>query len=513
MNGPARFDASTVVYNEGLGLNLPTDMPSGGYGGIHFHNAARNGAFGSNTIRWGMFYNYTPENGTTGGGLSFVQSNLNTRLYIAANGNVGIGVNSPATLLHLNGDATIAGNVNFGTQPRQMLNLWQTQYGIGIQSYTTYFRTDNAGANNGFSWFSGGIHSDNQNDPGPGGAELMRLTLGNGLTVNGALNLPATTPTVYTGGNLLLRSDGSLLNFFAGQAAGNLGVSGSQNTGEGYSALHNLTSGTANTANGEFALLHNAGGNFNTAVGASSLEFNTSGGNNVAVGTIALSSNTNGNFNTAVGYAALYNSANGSQNIALGYQAGINITSGGNNIDIGNSGFSSDSGTIRIGSTNNQSLTYIAGIYNDPVPANTAVYINPDGRLGLLTSSARFKHNIRDMADASDALLSLRPVTFQYKPEIDPQDMPQFGLVAEEVAKVDPDLVVRDQQGRPYTVRYEAVNAMLLNEFLKEHKTVAAQNTKLQALSREVDAQNVENAELKQRLDALEKIVLGQKSN
>ena len=388
------------------------------------------------------------------------------RFAVLENGNVGIADSNPSHALEVNGDSEFAGDATFDST--------LTSYALEVS----------------------------------GSAEIVGK-----VTFDSTLTLPAATPTIYTGTNLLLRSDGSLFDFFAGQSAGNLGVSGAQNAGVGYGALKSLTSGTANTAIGMFALFHNADGNFNTAIGGDALEFNTSGGNNIAVGNLALSSNTNGNFNTAIGYAALYSSANGSQNIALGYQAGNNITTGGNNIDIGNSGASGDSGTIRIGSTNNQSLTYIAGIYNDPVPANTAVYINPDGRLGLLTSSARFKHNIRDMADASDALLSLRPVTFQYKPEIDPQDMPQFGLVAEEVAKVDPDLVVRDQQGHPYTVRYEAVNAMLLNEFLKEHKTVAAQNTKLQALSREVDAQNVENAKLKQRLDALEKIVLGQKSN
>ncbi|HTY88054.1 MAG TPA: tail fiber domain-containing protein [Candidatus Acidoferrum sp.] len=423
------------------------------------------------------------------------------RFAVLTNGNVGIGINSPATPLHVNGDTTIAGNVDFGTQPRQMLNLWQTQYGIGVQSYTTYFRTDNAGANNGFSWFSGGVHSDNQNDPG-GGAELMRLTLGSGLTVNGALTLPATMPTIYTGGNLLLRSDGSLLNFFAGQGAGNSGMSGSQNTGVGNSALKNNTSGADNTADGSFALFRNTGGNFNTAVGDDALYSNTNGSDNTAEGTLALYSNTSGNFNTAIGYAALYNSTNGSQNIAVGYQAGYNVTTGTGNIDIGNSGVLGDSGTIRIGGS--QTLTYIAGIYNSPaIGGGTAVYIDSNGRVGVTPSSQHFKQNIRAMGDASDVLLALQPVTFQYKSNIDPQGHPQFGLIAEQVEQVDPNLVLHDPAHGIYTVRYEAVNAMLLNEFLKEHRKVEEQSGEIQDLKQQ-------NAALGKRLEKLEHMVKSQ---
>jgi hypothetical protein len=142
-----------------------------------------------------------------------------------------------------------------------------------------------------------------------------------------------------------------------------------------------------------------------------------------------------------------------------------------------------------------------------------AVYVTSSGQLGTLTSSARFKQNIRSMGEASDALLSLRPVSFRYKPEIDPKGIPQFGLVAEEVEKVDPDLVARDDKNQIYTVRYEAVNAMLLNEFQKEHRKVEEQNTKLQDLRRNVDSQNSENGELKRRLEALENLIHNQKPN
>jgi hypothetical protein len=499
-------------------------MPSGGYGGIHFHNAPRNGAYGSGTIRWGMFYNYSPEIGTTGGGLSFVESNLITRLYLSTNGNVGIGLTSPTNLLHVNGDVAVIGNVNFGRQTRQMLNLWGTQYGIGIQSYTTYFRTDNSGANNGFSWFSGGVHSDNQNDPGTGGAELMRLTVGTGLTVNGALNLP-TAPAIYAGGARFLRSDGSQ-NVGLGYTALNNNSSGTLDTAVGYTALfHNTTgsdnaafgdealyfntTGVDNTAAGTLALYNNTSGNYNTGAGNGAIFSNTNGSYNTAQGYLALAANKSGSYNTAIGSFALESGTTGSQNIAIGYLAGNNLTGGGN-IDIGSQGVATDQGVIRIGDTNNQIQTYIAGIYGWVV-SGAQVFVAPDGRLGAFASSARFKQNIQSMGDASDVLLSLQPVTFQYKPEIDPQGAAQFGLVAEDVAKVDPDLILRDGKGRPFSVRYEAVNAMLLNEFLKQHKTVEAQKSEVEKLKAGNADLKEKNESLEKRIAALEEMVFRQR--
>jgi len=156
----------------------------------------------------------------------------------------------------------------------------------------------------------------------------------------------------------------------------------------------------------------------------------------------------------------------------LGYAGGFNLTTGSNNIDIGNLGVAGDSATIRIGTQGTQTATFIAGISGATASGGVAVYVNSSGQLGTLTSSARFKQNIQAMGDSSDVLLSLRPVSFRYRQEIDPKGLPQFGLVAEEVEKVNPDLVARDADGKPYSVRYEAVNAMLLNEFLKEHRTM-----------------------------------------
>ena len=176
----------------------------------------------------------------------------------------------------------------------------------------------------------------------------------------------------------------------------------------------------------------------------------------------------------------------GSNNIALGNSAGSSLTTGSNNIAIGNSGVAAESNTIRIGVQGTQSATYIAGIRGITVPGGLGVFVDANGRLGTATSSERFKKDIADMAAASEALLALRPVTFRYKPELDQAGIPQYGLVAEEVAKVNPDLVVRDEKGEIYTVRYEAVNAMLLNEFLKEHRRGEAQQKEIDALRAEL---------------------------
>jgi Chaperone of endosialidase len=171
----------------------------------------------------------------------------------------------------------------------------------------------------------------------------------------------------------------------------------------------------------------------------------------------------------------------GNNNIALGNNAGKNLTAGDNNIFIGNFGLRRDSNTIRIGTPGFQTATYVAGISGATVPDGVAVIVGADGHLGTTISSARYKEAIEPMDKASEGILALKPMTFHYKQEIDPEGIPQFGLVAEDVEKVNPDLVARDDQGKPYTVRYEAVNAMLLNEFLKEHRKVESLEKQLKA--------------------------------
>ena len=306
-------------------------------------------------------------------------------------------------------------------------------------------------------------------------------------------------------------------------------TTGSGNTANGFQALYSNTVGVSNTANGAYALIFNTTGTNNTAIGFNVLEFNTTGGGNTATGFNALGLNTFGNSNTASGGYALYsnttgdtntatgydtllnsttgrgntatgfnalsNNTTGNNNIALGAQAGTNLTTGSSNIDIGNNGVAGDSRTIRIGKHGLQTATYIAAISGATVPTGVAVIIDTTGHLGTTTSSARYKEAIKPMDKASEAVFALQPVTFRYKHDLDPDSIPQFGLVAEDVEKVNPDLVARDEQGNPYTVRYEAVNAMLLNEFLKEHrkveeleKQVAALTAGLQKVSARLEA-------------------------
>ena len=222
------------------------------------------------------------------------------------------------------------------------------------------------------------------------------------------------------------------------------------------------------------------------------LSQNNTGSNNTATGASALVKNMGGLNNTAIGMQALNNNQAGSNNIALGSSAGSAVT-GSNSIDIGNTGVAGESAKIRIGKQGTQNGSFIAGIYNISEPAASgikAVYINSNGQLGTAApaSSARFKEAIKPMDKASEAIRALKPVTFRYKRELDPDGLPQFGLVAEEVEKVSPDLVVRDEDGKVMTVRYEAVNAMLLNEFLKEHRKVEEQSGEIAQMKKQIEA-------------------------
>jgi len=263
------------------------------------------------------------------------------------------------------------------------------------------------------------------------------------------------------------------------------------NTGTGLNPLHDNTIGNANTANGANALYHNTSGDNNTAIGFIALLASTTGFDNTANGASALNMNTTGSDNTANGFNALLLNRTGNNNIALGASAGQNLTTGSHNIYIGNLGGTNDeSRKIRIGTVGGQNATFIAGISGGTVPDGVGVIVGSNGKLGTVVSSARFKDEIKPMDKASEAILALKPVTFNYKKELDPDGIPQFGLVAEDVEKVNPALVARDNQGKPYTVRYEAVNAMLLNEFLKEHgkvekleATVVRQQKQIEALT------------------------------
>jgi hypothetical protein len=294
-----------------------------------------------------------------------------------------------------------------------------------------------------------------------------------------------------------------------GDTALNHNTIGFNNTAIGNTALFTNSSGQRNTATGHNSLLTNTTGSYNTADGAGTLKYTTTGTYNTATGYGALNSNTSGLGNTADGAGALFHNTTGRLNIVLGAAAGQNLTTGSSNIDISNPGAAAESNIIRIGNEvaftdlvgivhPAHTKTFIAGIHGTTASGAVTVYVNSSGQLGTLPSSARFKQDIHSMDKASEVILALRPVSFRYKKEIDPQGIPQFGLVAEEVEKVNPDLVIREADGRPQTVRYEQVNAMLLNEFLKEHCKVQEQEATIAQLKKDFQATV---AQLTTRLD------------
>ena len=248
------------------------------------------------------------------------------------------------------------------------------------------------------------------------------------------------------------------------------------NTAEGTNALFSLTSGVEITPL-VFRRSHNTTGIHNTADGFAALSRTTTGQHNTATGDEALGSNTTGSFNTADGAHALENNT-GTGNTALGFAAGANVTTATNVICLG-------AGVL--GANENNSC-FIGNVFNRTSPVGAAVFVNSSGKLGTITSSRRFKEEIEPMAQASEGLFALKPVTFRYKKGIDPQGIPQFGLVAEDVEAVNPDLVVRDEEGKVNTVRYDAVNAMLLNEFLKEHRKVEELSSIVAEQRKEVNA-------------------------
>ena len=330
---------------------------------------------------------------------------------------------------------------------------------------------------------------------------LLSLTTGSANTAVGWFSLKSNTAGSFNtalGAGTLAANTGDQ-NTATGAAALFSNTIGGFNTANGAFALFSNTTGTDNTANGRYALLSNTTGNNNTAIGLDALGRNTTGGNNTANGEGALLSNTTGGNNTAVGVSALAGNIDGNDNTAIGGAAllrntgagnlalgsgaldsntsgsfnvaingGRNLTTGIFNIAIANDGVAGESNTTRIGILQNR--CFISGIreVTTGVPDAINVMIDSAGQLGTVSSSRRFKDEIKPMDRASEAILSLKPVTFHYKS--DHTARPQFGLIAEDVAEVDPNLVVRDKEGKPYSVRYDQVNAMLLNEFLKEHR-------------------------------------------
>ena len=338
-----------------------------------------------------------------------------------------------------------------------------------------------AGAGNtGVGWYSLFSVGDGNYNTGVGAGTLVLNTADSNTAVGAAAMLLNTTGSQNTavGTDALLYNDTGGANTAVGDSALLFNTTGASNTATGLQALVHNTIGQRNTASGVDTLSSNTMGIGNTAAGYQALHRNTTGNGNTANGSEALFNNDTGSSNTAMGDRALPNNTTGSSNIALGVLAGVNVTTANDVICIGAS----------LPGENVSNTCYIANIFGVTSAGATNVVVNPAGKLGTVVSSRRFKEKIKPMEQASEVLFALEPVTFRYKNDIDPAGTSQFGLVAEDVEKVNPDLVVRDKEGTPYSVRYDQVNAMLLNEFLKEHRklekleaTVAEQQKSFQS--------------------------------
>jgi hypothetical protein len=364
---------------------------------------------------------------------------------------------------------------------------------------------------------SGGI-----NKSAFGADALQSNTTGYANTASGAFALQQNTAGIYntafgenalngnisgygntaTGVNSLLQNTTGYFNTANGGNSLFSNTTGIYNTGMGLNSLLSNTTGAWNTALGSVALYSNTTGASNAAVGGNALYSNTSGANNTAVGYLALYSNTTGKGNAGqgtnalyrnttgirnlgIGSNALYDNTTGSYNIALGFDAGYNVTTGSNNIEIGISGTPSDDGTIQIGVQGTQTSATIAGIYGVAV-SGSAVYVTANGQLGMQASSERYKTDIATMPEMSEKLAQLRPVTFHYR--TDPKSIQQYGLIAEEVDKVYPELVIRDGTGKIQGIHYEELAPMLLKELQQQQRINAALADRSKAQTAEICA-------------------------
>jgi hypothetical protein len=321
-----------------------------------------------------------------------------------------------------------------------------------------------------------GLYSDTAGTVSIATRGVNRLT----IDTNGDLELPGS---IRKGGTLFVHNIGAPGSPNTAIGVDALGSnSGVGNTATGGNALEMNTSGGANTATGVYALHISATGDYNTALGWAALEHSISGSENTAVGDLALDGVTTGQQNTAMGGRALENMTTGANNTALGFSAGMNVTLGSYNVHIANDGEVADANLIRIGDSNHN-RTFIAGIRSVTTgnPDAIPVLIDSNGQLGTASSSRRVKRDIEGMGDTTDTILGLRPVRFRYQAH-GAESPIQYGLIAEEVAEIAPDLVARDKDGRFETVYYDKVNAMLLNEVQKLHRENQALESRLAEL-------------------------------
>jgi hypothetical protein len=379
----------------------------------------------------------------------------NSKLY-QADGNVGVGTTSPSYPIDVNGDINTSTVIRIAGAQVLGLPGALTLSNIAVGAYAMF-----------------------SNTTGSSNTAVGQDSLYHNTT--GILNTAVGTDA------MLDNTTGSY-NTAVGSGAMTTAASGSYNTAIGNSALTQAT-GDYNTASGYASMVFNQGGSENTASGYYALQYNVTGNNNTAQGALALRESTGSN-NTAVGYGALETLATGTDNIALGHEAGYSVL-GSNNIDIGNEGTSTDSRVVRIGTAGNQTKFFAAGIHGATTGASNAVpvVIDSNGQLGTVSSSIRFKEDVHDMSDASSRLVQLRPVTYRYKqPYADGSQPVDYGLIAEEVAQVYPDLVVMGADGQPETVQYQKLTPMLLNELIKEHRLVEQQAEAIKLLEKRLAA-------------------------
>lgn len=360
--------------------------------------------------------------------------------------------------------------------------------GSAYQIGSNLFAFGSAANWNSFLGFAGNTATTGQHDTGTGALALLANSTGGDDTAAGFEALAANTSgndNTATGSRALNLNTTGSENTATGFGALKGNILGNGNTATGFQALGGGNSGDSNTAEGTDALFANTTGTENTAIGASALIANSSGSLNTALGGEALLDNTTGSNNVAIGAGALGQDPTGSGNIALGWEAGVNVTSGSNNIYIGNPGVSSESNAIRIGNgdVGGHTAFYVAAVLGYTVPNGTEVFIGSNAQLGTITSSRRYKDDIQDMGEASDALMKLRPVTFRYKQAAPDGSKPlQYGLIAEEVADVFPEAVLYDDKGEPNSVQYHKINAMLLNEVQKQRREIDELKASLETL-------------------------------
>ena len=417
-------------------------------------------------------------------------SDLGPSAVYEAGGLVGIGTTTPGDALHVRFTNTFGGMTGVAVQ-----NLGNTP-----TSYSGMLFYDQNGALGQFQGFNNVTHEYRINNIAPGGTINFMLGSSSKFKVrtNGDLEISGN---LFKSGQPFLSSFGTG-NTFLGEGAGNFTMTGTYNAATGAGALANNTTGFWNTASGYDALFTNGTGQYNTAFGAYGLYSNSTGSSNTANGTYALGHNNTGSQNTASGDSALFLNTEGWGNVAVGFHAGLNATTGSNNIYLGTlvTGSAGESNTMYLGLQGTQTKTIVAGIrgittgLDDAVP----VLIDSAGQLGTVSSSRRFKEEIRDMGDASGAIFALRPVTFRYAKAYANGAKPlQYGLVAEEVAEAFPALAVHNANGGVDTVHYETLSVLLLNEVQKQQRTLEQQRGEIEMQRAEIDL-------LKRRLAALE---------